>query len=498
MSFPLEWTFYAGNLLLLRVASCIVPGSERREWRREWGAELWHVRHRSLAAGAFSWRVQFQVTAFCAGSFADAITVRRHAAATQHSASVHESVVQCVLCLGAALVLCFIPARLLTGVRAEADSARFRLGPTLISVGAADAPVSQPTVPFAQFRTWAASRQRYFDGLAFYRITVESAGKPAHPFPALRVAHASANLLPILDLPLQLSPMLRGDDRLPALVVSREAWVRVFAGKPLLAGSQIQIGGRIVRIAGTVSYGSWQLPGHPDAWLMESNRDLASTTPRGSDGFVIAQLSPLGQSMMSDSAISIVDDRGEISEFDGILLAPPIDGPERVFWFALFLALLALPAVTSISMSESAFSSHRPSVLSRLCRWCFLAAKFSLGACIAYFASCVLAYWNIVGFSPMAEFAQFVYAFVICLFIFRWAVLDQRNRCPVCLRRVTHPAQVGTASCTFLGWNGTEMICTGGHTLLHVPSLPTSWFSSQRWLYLDASWEFLFAGGDVP
>jgi hypothetical protein len=34
----------------------------------------------------------------------------------------------------------------------------------------------------------------------------------------------------------------------------------------------------------------------------------------------------------------------------------------------------------------------------------------------------------------------------------------------------------------------------GGHTLLHVPSLPTSWFSSQRWMFLDSSWEFLFAG----
>jgi hypothetical protein len=33
----------------------------------------------------------------------------------------------------------------------------------------------------------------------------------------------------------------------------------------------------------------------------------------------------------------------------------------------------------------------------------------------------------------------------------------------------------------------------GGHTLLHVPSLPTSWFSGQRWMYLDTSWEFLFA-----
>ena len=71
--------------------------------------------------------------------------------------------------------------------------------------------------------------------------------------------------------------------------------------------------------------------------------------------------------------------------------------------------------------------------------------------------------------------------------------MQQRQRCPVCLRRVTHPARVGLASRTFLGWNGTEMVCLGGHTLLHVPSLPTSWFGAPRWLYLDHSWDFLFA-----
>jgi hypothetical protein len=46
----------------------------------------------------------------------------------------------------------------------------------------------------------------------------------------------------------------------------------------------------------------------------------------------------------------------------------------------------------------------------------------------------------------------------------------------------------------FLAWNGTELMCASGHTLLHVPGLPTSWFETQRWLYLDTSWEFLFAG----
>lgn len=498
MRLPLEMGFHFGQRFLVRLASYLVPRADRPDWLREWQAELWHARSESTVAGSFSWRVQMDIIAFCAGSFPDAIEVRRLAAASRQPASLHESAGQCLLCLCAVLVLCVIPAQLLTGVRAEYDSARFQLRPALISIGLADSSTSLPTVTFAQYRTWQTSRQQYFDNLGFYRVTAEFAGDINNRFRSLRVAHASANLLSILDLPVQWFPTSPDEAELPAIVLTREAWSRDFDDNPSFSDGRIQIGNRTFRIAGVVSYGSWQLPGQPEAWLIESSRDLALAGSSHAHGFVIAQLSPLGRATMAGDHVAITDNGSDASELDGTTFAQPIDGPLRVFAFALFLALLALPAVTSISMSDSSFSSHRPSFWSRFWRWGLLAAKFILSGCIAYFASCDLAYWNLVGFSPMAEFSQFAFAFLICLFTFRWALLDQRHRCPVCLRRVTHPAQVGTASCTFLGWNGTEMICTGGHTLLHVPSLPTSWFGAQRWMYLDASWEFLFAGGDLP
>jgi hypothetical protein len=172
-------------------------------------------------------------------------------------------------------------------------------------------------------------------------------------------------------------------------------------------------------------------------------------------------------------------------------------GPWTIFRFAVFLAFLALPAITSVSLGESSFSSHRPSWTKNLNRWMFMIAKIALLLSIAYFASLDLSYWNASAYSALSEYAQLASSFFICLFGMRWVLLDQRERCPVCLRRVTHPAQVGQASRTFLAWNGTELICTSGHTLLHVPGLPTSWFGTQRWLYLDTSWRFLFAGPGV-
>ena len=138
--------------------------------------------------------------------------------------------------------------------------------------------------------------------------------------------------------------------------------------------------------------------------------------------------------------------------------------------------------------------SHKHSWSRQLCRWSFLSAKIALLLPIVYFASLDLAYGR-SGLAPAgAMYIQLLCSFSLCLFGFRWVLQDQRQRCPVCLRTVTNPAEVGQASRTFLAWNGTELMCAGGHTLLHVPALPTSWFSTQRWLYLDPSWEFLFAG----
>jgi hypothetical protein len=344
--------------------------------------------------------------------------------------------------------------------------------------------------------TWNSNRERFFDSLAFYRVTRESASRDPSRRTSWTVAHATPNLPWLLGLPLQSAADNGGD--LPSVILSHEAWTRDFGEDRRVLGSAIRIGTRTVRVAGVLAYGSWRLPGRPDAFLLESSAALSSAS--SAPGYVIGQLSALGKASMNGPYIAIAQQGGDADDpdFEGVALGEHIDGPSSIFAFSLFLALLALPAVTSVSMSESSFSSHRPSWKRRVQRWLFLAAKVVLIASIAGLASLILAYWRVESYSQTSEFLQFASSFALSLFGLRWALLDQRQRCPVCLRRVTHPAQVGLASRTFLGWNGTEMICTGGHTLLHVPSLPTSWFSTQRWLYLDTSWEFLFAGVGAP
>jgi hypothetical protein len=482
------------QLGLLRGASLLVPGRQRAEWRREWDSELWHVRHSCSPIGGVSWRTEREVTAFCLGAFQDAFCLRRDRPQAARSLTAAQgSASHCMLVLAAVLAASYSMALLLPGVRAEHFLSRYRADPGLVMIRNASSQGAGPSISSGQFRSWAGRRQKYFDGLAFYRITPEAVSTAPHIQTGWEVAGASSNLFALLGTPVRYEAPDDGTPGdLPGVILSESVWKKDFGSNPSVAGIVVSVGSRRARIVGVVPSGSWRLPGRVDAWLLEPDSELAAQGV----GYVVAHLTALGRAEMWTTRVPITAYKANDSEDDllGVALDRDVPSPWIVFLFATMLALLVLPAITSVSLGETSVSSHRTSWPRRICRWGFLVAKIVLLMPIVYFVSVDLAYWN-VAFAPSSSvYIQLIASFSICLFGLRWVLKDQRQRCPVCLRRVEHPAQVGQASRTFLDWNGTELMCMGGHTLLHVPGLPTSWFSTQRWLYLDTSWGFLFAG----
>jgi hypothetical protein len=81
---------------------------------------------------------------------------------------------------------------------------------------------------------------------------------------------------------------------------------------------------------------------------------------------------------------------------------------------------------------------------------------------------------------------------VASILVLRWVISDQQQRCPVCLRLLTAPVRIGTASRTFLEWYGAESTCSRGHGLLHISENASSFSRRPQWLSLDDSWSGLF------
>jgi hypothetical protein len=149
-----------------------------------------------------------------------------------------------------------------------------------------------------------------------------------------------------------------------------------------------------------------------------------------------------------------------------------------LFWM-YGLSLLFLLTLNPLTLGRYPTNRYAPSCLVRLRRWLFLFVKIGLLVPTIFFATSVL-----VAIFPPASLT----VLLGWTFGFRWALADQKERCPVCLHLLTNPVRIGNPAQMVLGWYGTELICTRGHGFLYVPEMPTSWCSTQLWQYLDPTW----------
>lgn len=167
------------------------------------------------------------------------------------------------------------------------------------------------------------------------------------------------------------------------------------------------------------------------------------------------------------------------------LSAWSLSGVEQVALGCLQMYLLSLLVVATLNptgLGEYPLNPYAPPLTIRLRRWVFLAVKIAILPTIFLFASIALL--------PIFPGAPSILMFG-WIFGLRWALEDQRQRCPVCLHPLSHPTRIGSPAMSIFDWYGTELICTRGHGLLYVPGAPTTWSNAQRWQYLDPSWSSL-------
>jgi hypothetical protein len=489
------------HLMLLQCASWIVPSRQRAEWSAEWRAELWYVSQRCNDQDSTEACNGEDAIAFCLGAFKDAFWLRRHTPLLKAGGGFRlDSARQCGLFLAGLAAASLMVALLLPGPRnAILRSPYHDRNGLLLICPDGYLQANSPTIPLERYEEWKHRTQSIFTDFAFYRPLRTSAHFADRKTPALSLALASDNLFELLDIPVS-SPELteaRASHR-PALLLSQTAWHRYFDGDPHISGKVVEIAGQRAMVAAIVSDDSWRLPQHVDAWLLEDESHLAAL-PSASLGYVLGHVTETASAHEVGGRLHmLVPDKDSYDGYDCVSLATRILQPFRVFLFALMLACLALPATTPLPLGNYPITSQSAFSTTRRRRWIFLLIKLALILPLTYCASLDLAYLNPTMSPVSSEEIQLLTSFCGLLFSFRWALRDQRHRCPVCLRLLTNPARVGQPSRNFLAWNGTELMCGRGHGLLHVPEISTSWFSTQRWLYLDPSWHGLFHEAYLP
>ncbi len=352
--------------------------------------------------------------------------------------------------------------------------------------------VSSPTISFEEYQAWTHRAQSLFADFAFYRpVRRGSVGD-------LSLAVASENLPDLLNV--RVPPLVLESARkahAPVLVVTESAWHRHFAPIGRGVGEMVDVAGQRAVVAAVVPDDRWPLGDRMDGWLLEDDRHRA-TLPAASLGFVVGRMSAkaLREEGRKRWHMSVSHD----GVYDGYKCIPLSDfagQPMATFLFTLLLACLALPATTPLPLGDYPAGNASLAGFGRWRRWGFLLMKIGFAVPIVYCGSLGAAYLVPSASAATSQYLLLATSFAGLLFSFRWALRDQRRRCPVCLRLLSNPARVGHPSRNFLAWHGTEFICGEGHGLLHVPEIATTWFGTQRWLSLDPSWQGLF-GEPLP
>ena len=478
------------SLFLIRCAGLLVPGGEREEWLAEWRAEVWHV-----------WHLQDrkdQVTDLCLGAFQDAFWLRWYAPRSLPRRILRPgSVSRCSFFLSAWTAISFAVCLFLPGARKAMSPPPYQDTDGLVVISSDGYAGTQlPTIPLEDYRSWKVSTRHLFTDLAFYQPIRKRVHIAMHGGKELSIGRASGNLFHLLNLP---DAPDSGDQAYAArLFLSEAAWRQLFGSDAGVIGKRTDIGGQRVLIAGVTAQDSSRLPGQVDAWLLEDQRHM-DLLPRNSKGFVVAHMRTAGLNHMDGwRTMNVPSEDGGSVRFDCISLAQQSRLPFSIFLFTLIVAVITLPATTALPLGEyPRLSGRLPWAVSGR-RWLFLLSKISLVIPLVCLTAVDVAYGIPSLSSTSTQYVQLGLSYFGFLFAFRWILEDQRKRCPVCLRVLSNPARVGEASRNFLAWNGTELICAGGHGLLHIPELPTSWFSTQRWHSLDASWGSLFSDACVP
>ena len=461
MTSRLEIAFRYAHEGMLWGASLLVPASRRTDWLEEWQGELWYVLRECSAKTSVHPRSMKEATAFCLGAYRDAIWLRRRLWQKQQLLSrICGSPGFCLLLLLGTFFAAWGFARL--SPRVAAGLSRIEVYPWPISDQNA-VPCDCASDLIAEGRS-VTFVQQYFDGFSHYKLTRQRVSGSTMPGAEWTIAHARPDFFTVLQLPVRhMLPAMEPSDNLPQIVLSEQTWRRDFGAKANLGGIRLHVGSVDGTLAGVAPGAAMGLSGGADAWLLSPDSQGESSGP----DFVVWHLTPAGYFQM---------------------------GPRWVLsLFGIVLAFLVVPCITHLSIGDYNCEHRKMSLGRGSLIWGFFVAKTTVLLGVVYFATIDLGCSFVQPLSHLAGLIQGASSFTLCLFGVSWAFRDQQQRCPVCLGRMAHPVEVGQLSRTFLEWNGTELICASGHTLLHIPETPTSWFGAQRWLYLDGSWQFLFA-----
>ena len=476
--------------LMIGAAARLVPEDQRGGWQREWAAEIWHRWQFLFHAGLWSRREAWGLIRTCLGAFPDAVW--HFALQDPVQDKVRNWARSPWTCLGVLAFLLVILGLFTSGFPATRQLAfsgadinhrllYIRLHPT---VGGGDKELP-PDAPSA----WAA-HSKLLEGVAGFHITHQQLSFVSSP----KTHPVVIATEPALFAVLRAKPVLGAVPGDSGVVIDQRTWKSIFHRNPHIIGTPIVIGRDAYRIAAVLPADFQFLTRRPSVfvvrhWFSDHVNVIARTRP----GVTLPKLDRELVGISEDVTYDFFKSQLRMSYLEDELRTPLL-----LFGVAagaaVFFALWA-SRVRGRQFRAAWRLGHRVATVRRCL---FFLTKTALALSIAFVAGLEWARsQSAILFSTSdpasGPFLLWLYILAAMGVLF-WAVADQRARCRICMRLLCFPVRIGCPGCLLLDWSGTELLCSQGHGVLHVPHMAPSWEEeSERWISLDESWKSLFA-----
>jgi hypothetical protein len=487
-------------MCLLRAASLLVPKPARANWYKEWYGEIWHWLHFLAESGRLTPHAAMELLRHCWGAFPDAAWHRFDQKKTLRAFD--EVPRGARFCLGA-IVFAFIFLVLASG-----------LAPTIRS-GFTPVPFPQPD-RLAYFSLLGSYSQ--FDEQALFNATRDWAGKSKTASVAGYSWHSVAVSVPrgaVRDISARVSPnffqllgnkaelgrvFVPGDaDACPrCAVITHHLWSIEFHSDRGIVGKTISVNDHAVTIIGVLPKNFVFIFPEVSVWLLPQSeitiKNFADRTgailrlaPRATLAQATDEFRVFAQANRADFGYA----RPQLETF----VSRAHQGAKLYVVFSVILLLGGI-ALCSGRLGGAKTRKLQLSLRHTLHWWGFFTLKTLL-----LLAVCFVGALEVTGrvsimltgsLDPMVGPCSTWLFLVTAMVALSWSLHDQSRRCRFCLKRLGNEASVGMPGYLFLGWWGTELVCSDGHGLLHVPEMKSSWQEFDQWVSLDESWKPLF------
>jgi MacB-like periplasmic core domain len=500
---PLQRTLWSCRAILW-LASWLVPGKRRTEWRGRQMRQVWHWVNFLAESGQLNRETKLQLATHCWGMFPDAFWIRydreqflrRMERLCRAPATC--LVLATLLVLAVVLAGGFIPA-----ARSRFSSAISRPDRVCIITlnGKFKRVHSETLLDLAS----AWKRSKLLDTVAPYSWGPGRLAGARRTVPIL-TARVVPEFFQLLDVNAVLGHTFGRDDPQicgNCIVLSSEIWELQFRSASTIVGQRILVDGGERVVIGVLPRNFHLVSPDIAVWSL-----LDPTAPPFSNfmeriGAVARMNSGATETQVEADLTDLSEDAGYV--FPASLLSVTSAQAEMRRSIETYL-LFFLLAVTSAVWIVYAGQSGRglglpPASLAARCRWwAFLVAKsvpLLMATCLLALASARWLSAHIMGsIYPMVDGLALWLFLILSIVPLSWSIHDQQKRCRSCLRRLGNPIRVGAAGHVLLNWSGTEMVCSEGHGVLYLPDSPANLLERDRWNTFDDSWADLFRNSD--